>query len=83
MLVRKGIGHPLMVGKWVAWEESVSQKLAVDLRVLSREVFVVLAPNTTLLVQRKTGPVVEMDVSGNYRLTPLNMSLVASQATFC
>lgn len=42
---------------------------------------VVLAPNTTLLVQEADRPHGEMDASGNDRLTPLNISLVAYQAT--
>ena len=44
---------------------------------------VVLAPNTTKRSKRQAGHMVEMDASGNYRLTPSGSTLAACQTAFC
>ena len=44
---------------------------------------VVLAPKAAFLVQEAGRPLVEMDASGNCRLTPFNSRFAACQATFC
>lgn len=81
MSIRKGIGHTLKFGN--GWSgKSVRQQLTVDMWVLSREGLSWLQTQP-FWSKRQTGHMVEMAALGNYRLTLLNITPVACQATFC